>query len=1186
MKRKKSTAENRALDFELAEMSSDTYTNPVDTANAVILPAKTKKKKVKKKTEKVMNRKKNEAIKRRMEEKDAKTSKTKRKKLMKIMEKKKAKESKESLLESLMEYQLPTGVINKLIAEVHPKKTENAEEAFAQKKLSSLAGREFIPLAEMKKQPVQENYYETGSESEFESEDVVPTEELVAVYGDSSDILTNDTNKGEQVGDNNLTVESLTNQSQPSSFANKTINTDERKSKSEYDERLDLSEQSTSEPDIANLPVKLPSVKKIPVAAARKSKFVPVYRSESIEAQRSKLPIYAEEQSIVEAINDNCAVLICGETGSGKTTQLPQFLYEAGYARDGKLIGITEPRRVAAISMAARVAHEMNLPNAIKYEGSRSAETSILFMTDGVLMKEMQKDVMLSAYSAIIIDEAHERSMYSDVLIGLLTRIAPYRFRTGSPLKLIIMSATLRLDDFKHKRLFPVSAPPVLNIDTRQYPVSVHFEKRTPENYLTAVFHKICQIHEQKGPGTILVFLSGRLEVMTLLKWLVERYAIREKSCKRKGRKTGEKNLKQTQQEEKKTISKELKTIKKSADEELPDDRFADGDNLDCGYSDSEINEAASYANASKSSMKQQAKFYDFRLEAPRQRSSSALPLFCLPLYSMLSSKKQHRVFGPVPDGCRMCVIATNVAETSLTIPAVRYVVDSGREKRRYYDPVTGVSRFLVSWISQASADQRAGRAGRVQPGEVHRLYSSAVYSDFEKFSPPEILTKPVDQLVLHLKSMNIVKIANFPFPTPPDQDSLEEAEKRLMRLGALEVTVKKNVKEARISLLGKTLSIFPLAPAFAKILVMANQHSLLPHACFLVAALSVREPLIPLYSLRGGNVEETQALMLEALKQRRSWCPPGQARNFGDLTVLLRAILDAEVAKGSEEVCHRLGVRHKALIEIRKLREQLTKIINSKCAQDEPVAVKSDMKPPTNEQMLLLRQIVTASLTDNIARRVDPLGVENENVPKGAYQSQKLKDYIYIDPSSILFKDEPDWVLYQEIIERKEKKYMQNVICVEESWLPRLASTYCHFKQVKEAEPRYDRVTDAIVISMDAAFSDMRWPLGKVEQPLPCNLNLYRYFAQFFLDGSVCPPLAAYADKLLLSPSTMTKPWAKLQLRTEKLLNALIEYEVTSRVRLLEVWKGKSEYLLDVYLDWLPQFLHEKVQMNWPPNS
>ncbi|VDN04334.1 unnamed protein product [Thelazia callipaeda] len=1117
------------------ETGAGSYINPGDISNALLLPAKVKKKKVKK--EDAINRKKAEARKRRIEEKNAKVSRTKRKKLMKIFERKKEKESKESLLERLKEYQLPMEVMNKIAKKIDANKHKKyelffydfasfskkelrfwewSEESFIPKKLSVLAGREIISSMELK-QPVQENYYETDSESE---DDVMISNEISII------------------------------------------------------------EPSTSKFGVACKPVKSPLSKQESVKRdVRGSGFVPVDRCKSVELQRSKLPIYCEEQSIMEAISDNSTTIICGQTGSGKTTQLPQFLFEAGYAREGKLIGITEPRRLAAISMAARVAHEMNLPNAvsyqIKYESNRSSETSILFMTDGVLMREMQKDVVLSAYSVIIIDEAHERSMYSDVLIGLLTRVAPYRARIGCPLKLIIMSATLCLDDFKHKRLFPVSVPPVLNIDTRQYPVNIHFEKRTPENYLTAAFHKICKIHEQKGPGTILVFLSGRLEVKTLLKWLVQRYEIRlyyiimnlsfEVIC-RKPKRTRRKEVVSSQKSQRESGSKfpqKLTKAEDTEDEELNDDRFADADNLDCIDSDFEDNNMN--------------RIKDFCARNPSS------PLFCLPLYSLLSSKKQQRIFEPVPDGHRMCVIATNVAETSLTIPAVRFVIDSGREKKRYYDPVTGVSQFLVSWISQASANQRAGRAGRVQPGEVYRLYSSAVYSDLEKFTPPEILTKPIDQLVLHLKSMNIIKVANFPFPTPPDNDSLQEAETRLIRLGALQVTMEKNLKEARISPLGKTLSIFPLAPAFAKMLVMANQYSLMPYACCLVAALSVREPLISLYSLRGENAQETQKLMLESLRQRRAWCPIGQARNFGDLNVLMRAILSVQSSKVSEDECQRFGVRHKALIEIRKLWQQLAKIINSKCKPEKPLTVNLDMKLLTDEEMLKLRQIATASLTDNIAKRVDP--VAGENVPKGAYYSQKLKDYIFIDPGSVLFKDEPDWVLYQEIVERKGKKCMQNIICVDENWLPRLANTYCHFKPIKDAEPRYDSATDSIVILMEGSFSDRCWPLGKVEQPLPVNINLYRYFAQFFLDGSVCLPLAQFADKLLLSPCIMTKPWAKFQSRTENLLNALIEHEVVSRARLLEVWKNKSEYLLDEYLEWLPQFLHETVQLSWPPN-
>ncbi|KAK6045344.1 hypothetical protein COOONC_17151 [Cooperia oncophora] len=193
-----------------------------------------------------------------------------------------------------------------------------------------------------------------------------------------------------------------------------------------------------------------------PSVSAQRPARVLVARDPVIEQKRSQLPIYSEEVPIMETINDNIVTVICGETGSGKTTQIPQFLYEAGYASNGQLIGITEPRRVAAISMAQRVGEELGSPDIvsyqIRYEGNRTAKTKILFMTDGVLMKEMESDVMLKKYSAILIDEAHERSMYSDVLIGMLSRIAPLRAKTSNPLKLIIMSATLRLEDFVHKR--------------------------------------------------------------------------------------------------------------------------------------------------------------------------------------------------------------------------------------------------------------------------------------------------------------------------------------------------------------------------------------------------------------------------------------------------------------------------------------------------------------------------------------------------------------------------------------------------------------------------------------------------------------------------------------------------------------------------------------------------------------
>ncbi|XP_062614343.1 probable ATP-dependent RNA helicase kurz [Saccostrea cucullata] len=224
---------------------------------------------------------------------------------------------------------------------------------------------------------------------------------------------------------------------------------------------------------------------------------IQVNREPEIQEARFKLPILAEEQMIMETINENNVVIICGETGSGKTTQVPQFLYEAGYAHAGGIIAVTEPRRVAAISMSQRVGAEMNLTSRevsyqIRYEGNVTESTKIKFMTDGVLLKEVQKDFLLTKYSVVIIDEAHERSVYTDILIGLLSRITPLRHKRGIPLKLIIMSATLKVEDFtENPRLFK-TVPPVVKVNSRQFPVTIHFNKRTPvEGYLLEAYRKV-----------------------------------------------------------------------------------------------------------------------------------------------------------------------------------------------------------------------------------------------------------------------------------------------------------------------------------------------------------------------------------------------------------------------------------------------------------------------------------------------------------------------------------------------------------------------------------------------------------------------------------------------------------------------------------------------------------------------
>uniref|UniRef100_A0A1I7UR85 RNA helicase n=1 Tax=Caenorhabditis tropicalis TaxID=1561998 RepID=A0A1I7UR85_9PELO len=916
----------------------------------------------------------------------------------------------------------------------------------------------------------------------------------------------------------------------------------------------------------------------LPTTTVIDRKKVIVERSEEIQKSRAELPIFAEEMRIVEAINENLVTVVCGETGSGKTTQIPQFLYEAGYASEGELIGITEPRRVAAIAMAQRVGVELGKPEnvsyQIRYEGTRSADTNILFMTDGVLMKEMENDVMLKKYSVILIDEAHERSMYSDVLIGMLSRIVPLRAKTQRPLRLVIMSATLRLDDFTHKKLFPLLTPKVIKVDARQFPVSVHFEKRTPEDYLSSAFRKTCRIHETLPPGAILVFVTGQNEVRQLITKLKRRYPVVYEIDK-----SGEVLVKGTKEwkEKKAEAAKNIKLEDfKEEEGEKEEEDLEDVDDVNERGAAEAFDDYEELENGDGDEGNVEA-----MIGAP---PADCEPLYCLPLYSLLSMGKQRRVFDETPAGMRLCVISTNVAETSLTIPGVKYIIDGGFEKRRLYDSVTGVSRFAVCRISQASADQRAGRAGRISAGHAYRLYSSAVYQDCVKFADPEILSKPADQLVLHLKSMNIVKVVNFPFPSAPDEKMLEAAEKRLCQLGALSETTSNGKTVSRITKLGKTLAVFPLAPSYAKFIAMADQHDLMNHAILLISLLSVREPLIPVASLRGSTPEETKELMKNVLKERRRWCTQTGARRLGDLKVLMHAATVAEKVKYNARECEKVGLRVKALVEARKLRQQLTNIVNASCKKEQVAAMDTDLPPPTDQQAQLLRQMVVASFADRLARRVDR-SLGQEVVEKGAYETTLIKEHVFIDPCSVLFTEEPEFVTYQELVQVNEKKLMTSVCAVDKEWISRLAESYCRFGELdKNQEPIWDPVKDRVVKTVKVTFGPLDWKLPNENRPVPHDIMQYRYFALFLLNGEIFEKLKEYTGKLLAPPTTMVKSWAKLQKRTEILLNQLIDKEVTTRESLKEKWLKNENWLLEEYLEWVPEFLHQKVSLMWPP--
>uniref|UniRef100_A0A5F8HC59 DEAH-box helicase 37 n=1 Tax=Monodelphis domestica TaxID=13616 RepID=A0A5F8HC59_MONDO len=909
--------------------------------------------------------------------------------------------------------------------------------------------------------------------------------------------------------------------------------------------------------------------------SAKPAVFIPVDRAPEVQEARLRLPILSEEQVIMEAVSENPTVIVCGETGSGKTTQVPQFLYEAGYSSSDGLIGITEPRRVAAVAMSQRVAKEMNLSQRvvsyqIRYEGNVTKDTKVKFMTDGVLLREIQKDFLLSRYKVVIIDEAHERSVYTDILIGLLSRIVSLRAKKQQPLKLLIMSATLRVEDFtQNSRLFSVP-PPVVKVDARQFPVTVHFNKRTPlQDYSGECFRKVCKIHRMLPPGGILVFLTGQAEVHSLCRRLRRAFPCHRGSTK----------------EEKEDSVEEMRKFKKSRSKKAPALPRIDLDNysalpMDEGDEDRE----------SEMDEEDDALGSDLDLDLgdeeneEGEKPDASLPLHVLPLYSLLAPEKQAQVFRPPPEGRRLCVVATNVAETSLTIPGIKYVVDCGKVKKRFYDRVTGVSSFRVTWVSQASADQRAGRAGRTEPGHCYRLYSSAVYSDFEKFSPPEITRRPVEDLVLQMKALNIEKVINFPFPSPPPLEALVSAEELLIALGALrEPPQTGRVKQLQgaklscpISPLGKIMAAFPVAPRYAKMLALSQQHECLPYVITIVAAMTIRE-LFEDFDRPAASEEEQAQLKgkkARVSQMQRLWAGQGPSLKLGDMMVLLGAVGACEFSGCTPHFCDTNGLRYKAMMEVRRLRGQLTTAVTSLGSHTPGLFVDPKMKPPTEGQVTFLRRVVLAGLGDHVARRIR--GEELlDGKWKNGYKTPLLDDPVFIHPSSVLFRELPDFVVYQEIVETT-KMYMRGVSAVEAEWIPALLPSYCHFeKPLEEPPPAYWPESGRVVCHRG-------WgPLTAV----PPHARRYKHFAKFLLEGEVFESLRCHRNCLLSSPSTMLKTWAKLQPRTESLLKALVSRKADCRNALQEAWKQEPTYLLSEYCEWLPQALHSEVSRLWPPS-
>lgn len=437
----------------------------------------------------------------------------------------------------------------------------------------------------------------------------------------------------------------------------------------------------------------------------QKENIILVNRKEEIQNERLNLPIVKYEQEIMDRINHSLFSVICGETGSGKSTQIPQFLHEYGYTNSLGNIVITQPRRVAAISLANRVSEELNcklgeeVGYQIRYDSYHySDKTVIKYLTDGILLREIESDSFLLKYSVVIIDEAHERTINTDIIIGLLSQAVKFRYllnknkvslkgKLVKPLRLVIMSATMQVDEFLQCGIFSPK-PSFIKVEARRFPVTVHHLKRTEKDYVEQAFKMTCKIHQKLPIGGILVFLTGKQEILRLCERLNDEF-----SGKNKGKELEEENKNEIHEEILKEENPDDIDIKENDTNEKQIPEIKNEENSENKKEEENLNEenklAEEIANEFNEELigeeksKSEESFSEEEKKNDKTKDNKYTPTVIVPLFSSLTKDQQMKIFQKLESNTRLIVVSTNIAETSLTIPNVRYVVDCGKAKKR-----------------------------------------------------------------------------------------------------------------------------------------------------------------------------------------------------------------------------------------------------------------------------------------------------------------------------------------------------------------------------------------------------------------------------------------------------------------------------------------------------------------------
>lgn len=670
-----------------------------------------------------------------------------------------------------------------------------------------------------------------------------------------------------------------------------------------------------------------------------------------ISTQRKSLPVYLMKNELVKAVRDHQFLVIVGETGSGKTTQITQYLNSEGFSDRG-IIGCTQPRRVAAVSVSKRVAEEVGcklgeeVGYTIRFEDRTSSKTRIKYMTDGMLQREALLDPTMSKYSVIMLDEAHERTVATDVLFALLKQAAQKR----PDLKVIVTSATL--DSAKFSEYF--CQCPVIKIAGKTFPVEVLYSQAPQMDYIEAALDCVMDIHINEGAGDILVFLTGQDEIDSCCEILYER----------------------------------VKTLGDSIGE-----------------------------------------------------------LAILPVYSALPSEIQSKIFEPTPEGTRKVVFATNIAETSITIDGIYYVIDPGFAKINTFNPRVGMEQLVVSPISQAQANQRKGRAGRTGPGKCYRLYTeSAFYNEMLPNTIPEIQRQNLAHTILMLKAMGINDLLNFEFMDPPPKNLLMRALEELFNLQALD-------NDGYLTKLGMRMSQFPMEPALSRALLSSVTNSCSEEIIIIISMLSVQSVFY--------RPKEKQQ---EADQKKAKFHHP-----YGDHLTLLNVYTRWQQANCTEQFCTNNYLHFRHLKRARDVRNQLITLFKKFGLPI--ISVHGDPD--------VLRKTLVSGFFMNAAKRDSQVG----------YKTIGGNIAVGIHPSSSLFGKEYEYVMYHSLV-LTSREYMSQVTSIDPNWL---VETAPHFYKATDEESESRKKAKIVPLYNKFSKDQNSWKLSSIRQSRERALGIKR---------------------------------------------------------------------------------------------